>query len=306
MKRGIDFNNGRIAQNALMSQQGVFNIQKYHLLNQGFLFDLVSTTGLFLAVDHRRLRGQSNWPVTLRRSSDATSTTTSWIGEHFNSAAASSFVGSANGTSQVWVDQSGNFRHFNQIGPGQGPHLITAGVIQTLNSKQVSKGISSSSLGLLYNPGSNVLVGSTLTINIVFTVSSTLDSGRILTAIQTSDAPEASLGFTLYQGAANSVVFYYSPGTSIAIGGVSAGPHVVSIRWNGSSVSVRIDGEAWVTQNNATTYSVGKISLFCHPAGSAYTNNSIAATYMWNKVLSDAELSVIERNLGIYYQINVA
>lgn len=313
MKRGIDFNNGRIAQNALMSQQGVFSIQKYHLLNQGFLFDLVSNTGLFLALDHRRLKGTGiTSPIAALRASDTATFNTTWINEHINTSEITTFVGSGSALNYIWRDQSGNTRNFFGPTPSKCPYLVNTGIAQTVNGKQISVGSSTLQAQIKYDTGGGTfLSGSTMTITVVCQIMDSYSGGRILVASPWSDvnAEYYSGGFTLYQYAANAIRFFYTPGYNADLTGLANGFHVISVKWNGTAVSIRANGGTWNNTNfgaGGTAYSVGRMAMFSNVANSVWGNNAIAACYIYTRVLSDTELSVIERNLGIYYGINVA
>lgn len=312
MKRGIDFNNGRIAQNALMSQQGVFSIQKYHLLNQGFLFDLVSNTGLFLALDHRRIKGTVSSSITARKSSDSTNFSTGFVGEHFNTQAVKDTVGSGTAYNAIWLDQSGSGRNFTGGSSAAAPRLVVSGTEQVANTRQVSAGNASGNATMSYNTGGGTfLSGGTMTITVVCQIMDNYSGGRILIATPWSDvnAEYYNGGFALYQYAANAIRFFYTPGYNAYLTGLANGFHVISVKWNGTAVSIRANGGTWNNTNfgaGGTTYSVGRMTMFSNIANTVWGNNAIAACYIYTRVLSDTELSVIERNLGIYYGINVA
>lgn len=305
MNNSIDFNNGKIGEYALINANGIISIQKYNLLNQGYLFQRISTANMFLALDCRRLSPAfSTAPFSVRRNSDFSVSTTiaSWIGEHVNSSAIRTWVGAGtNGLATQWNDQISN-RNFAASIPGNSPFCIDVGQSVTINGRQALVGRGSFQSRLFLN---TYFQTNTFTIIIVLTTGTNTQGRYFSCTGSDTNADYYSGGFTLYQQSLNQLVFSYSPGYAV-VGNTSNGPHVVSITVNGSGVKLRVDGGSWNNGSLADSILVTSMSLFSNVAGNSPLNGEkISSFYIYQRVLSDGELNVIERNLGIYYGITV-
>jgi lysophospholipase L1-like esterase len=106
------------------------------LITPGNLPVLDRVPNAAVAYGLRRLRSAyTGAAIKVRRSSDNAELDIGFVGNELNVSALLNFVGSANGVIRTWYDQSGNAKNVSQGGTGGPPRIVTAGVLETLNSK---------------------------------------------------------------------------------------------------------------------------------------------------------------------------
>lgn len=312
--RGINYNNGILGDvNALESKKGIYNLTKVNTLASAPLFDVVSDAGLYIALDHRQLRSLSkvDSPVLATRASDSTQQPAEWVRGTFNSKEVQDF--SASALNFTWYDQSGNGRNFTTPTVAKSPKLVSGGVPHNINGRQVTKGNASAQASIFLNLGTfTFFSGSTLTIILLCTVSTDSASRRVFSFTSNGQPTQENKngGFNLAQTAANTLSLRYTYNTSstgtISIASIPTGAHVVAIRWNGTSVSMRIDNGIWTTNTIAgSSYNFTYMYFLSNYQGTvnSWSNEALAAFYLFSRVLSEDEISYIERDLMNYYKL---
>lgn len=310
--RGINYNNGILGDaNALESKKGIYNLAKVNTLASAPLFDVISDVGLYIALDHRQLRSLSKVasPVLATRASDSAQQAGEWVRCTFNSKRVQDFSSSAQNF--TWYDQSGNGRDFTTPSVAKSPELISGGNPHNINGRQVTKGNASAQASISRFLGTfTFFSGSTLTIILLCTVSTDASSRRVFSFTSNGQPTQESNngGFNLAQTAANTLSLRYTTNSTgtLSISSIPTGPHVVAIRWNGTSVSMRIDGGAWTTNTIAgSSYNFTYMYFLSNYQGTvnSWSNEALAAFYLFSRVLSEDEISYIERDLMNYYKL---
>jgi hypothetical protein len=92
--------------------------------------------GAAAAYSLRKLRnGYTGAAIRVRRSSDNTEQDIGFVGNELDTASLLSFVGSGNGFVRTWYDQIGNGLNVSQITTTQQPIIVSAGILETFNSR---------------------------------------------------------------------------------------------------------------------------------------------------------------------------
>lgn len=97
---------------------------------------LLDTYPAAAAYSLRRLRtAYSGSAIRIRRSNDNSETDIGFNGNNLDTSAITSFVGSNDAFVTTWYDQTGNSRNLTQSTAGKQPIIVTAGTIETFNSR---------------------------------------------------------------------------------------------------------------------------------------------------------------------------
>jgi len=298
-------NNSYIGEEFLGEISGVFSLRKHRSnASKKFLCDIISGS-LVIALDYRRVRKAATSPATVKRSSDSTTQNANFVGERFGIERSAAFVGGGSGYASAWIDQANGYV-FSAL--TDGPTIINAGTQVTANGRQIGQGTANAFIAYKVGAFQTIFSGSTMTMFVVCTIGNST-AGRIVSAAAQSGSSEA---FILWQSTLGTVRLGIGSTTNaIQIASIPSGLHIFTVRWNGTganAVSMRRNGGSWVTYSGtASTYSIGQFGFFSNvlTTTGGVSTEAIPACYVYNRVLSDSEISYVEQDLGKYYGITI-
>lgn len=102
----------------------------------GLPYQITTPNGAIVAYSVRRIYPYyQGYAVEVRRSTDNATLNIGFIGNNLDTVTLANFCGAGNGTVRTWYDQSGNGYNAIQLDPVRQPSLVTAGAVNTINSR---------------------------------------------------------------------------------------------------------------------------------------------------------------------------
>ena len=260
------------------------------------VLDSLSATAASFSV--RRLRGgYTGALLRVRRSTDnAQQDIGATVAGNLDTAALTSFCGSASCFVTTWYDQSGNGRDAVQATDTAQPALVTSGAIEQLNSRP----------GARFASGRVMAAPKSLTNSNEFTVSMTMvertRAGAINFRLLASNGVRLLAHVPYLDG-----VFYFDVGSAVPPKRISQAwtvpigtPAIVTLRNSASAVtrSVHVNGNFFLSGNGYAAAS----DIFSF--GENYQGH-ISEVILFPSSIADGDRQTLERNQGDYYGITV-
>lgn len=102
----------------------------------GLPYQITTPNGAIAAYSVRRIYPYyQGYAVEVRRSTDNATLNIGFIENNLDTVTLANFCGAGNGTVRTWYDQSGNGYNAVQLASSRQPSLVTAGVVNTINSR---------------------------------------------------------------------------------------------------------------------------------------------------------------------------
>ena len=211
------------------------------------------------------------------------------------------FVGTANGTVQVWFDQSGNSNNAIQTNATNQPLIVTSGVVNTDNGRAtITFGASNSTY--LFIPtykNAGVVYGS-----IVLDVLSSTTQGHIV-SLSSGTNDSAAGNFVLFYQQGTEVGNLYGPAGSITVQAPVGRLQYAVSYLDGFNQNLVFDGSSIPSIANANNLTVNRASI----GGAAlnnvtnFVNANINELIVWNTAPSVWDLQLIQASQAEYYSI---
>jgi hypothetical protein len=264
----------------------------------GFTGILDSLPASAAAFSVRRLRNAHSGPLLrVRRSTDSAAQDIGvTVAGNLNTAALTSFCGSASCFVTTWYDQSGNGRDAVQATTSAQPALVTSGAIEQLGSRP----------GARFAVGRVMAAPNSLTNSNEFTVSMTMvertRGGAINFRLLASNGVRLLAHVPYSDG-----VFYFDVGSAVAPYRISkpwtlstGTPVIVTFRNSASAVtrSVHVNGSFFLSGNGYAAAS----DIFSF--GENYQGH-VSEVILFPSSITDSNRQTMERNQGDYYGITV-
>jgi len=256
----------------------------------GYVLDLITPQPVW-AISLRRLRsGYTGDACIVRRSSDNTTLTIGFIGEHLDTASLTGFVGVGNGFTATMYNQMGTGNDAAQVTAGSQPAIVVSGTVQLLGGKPT----------IVFNgTSSEMVMTSTITFShclVVARKSANVNSAQAV--IGGGAATAFYFGGTL--GGGYNSICVDTPAGSLFSGVNNTSPHQSSLRLGGAgSGRIRVDGITAVTGTTSATMIVSRVGT--RSDLSLRHVGDISEIILYSSVLSDANELIIENNQRVYY-----
>lgn len=270
------------------------------------------------AYSTRRLLSSYTGPaIRVRRSSDNAEADIGFTAAgDLDTTALLAHVGAGNGFVTTWYDQSGNGRNATQTTAGNQPHIVNAGVVETLGGKPA----------IVFNGTNNILVhnaaflyqAGAASVSAVLSGGSQADRRIVAEGSSSSFQPVYSpLQVHLLNDTASSP-FIRTDASLITLSNLNqltsnsfnGSANVLTHVDTGSSFSGFLNGAAGesvgYTRGGTLTMDRFAVGGLQRPSAASFFNGFLAEIVTYPSSLSTSDRQTLERNQGAYYGITVA